>query len=297
MKVLVTGADGLVGSHLIENADTNLELITPNYEEMDVTDLNSVTQKFEESKPEVVIHFAAYTDVSASEKERDDKSGIVWRVNVEGSKNIAQASKSIGAFMIHISTDSVFSGHKNNPGPYDEDFPPEENNDLLSWYGCSKKEAEKEIQLITKNLSIVRISNPARANYEKKLDYIRKIIKLFDEGKLYPMFSDQHLTLTYINEVTVTLKSLIREKTPGIYHVSSTNLFTPFELANHVIEKARGVKESVKASSIELFLQEHGSRYPQFGGLKTEKTRNKLNLDFLKWEEAVDEIILDIKQP
>ncbi len=295
MKVLVTGADGLVGSHLIENAK-DFDFITPSYKEMDVTDYDSVVKTFEDVQPEVVIHFAAFTDVSGSEKERDDKTGLVWRVNVEGSKNIAKATKKINSFLIHISTDSVFSGHKDNPGPYPEDFPTEENPNLLSWYGWSKREAERVITDLNNNLAIVRISNPARAHYEKKLDYVRKIIALFDQGKLYPMFNDQYLTLTFINEVTKTLEVLTNQKKKGIYHVSSTNLFTPFELANIVIEKARGVKDAVKSSSIVPFLKEHGSRYPQLGGLKTEKTRQTLGLNFLTWEEAVDEITEGIKR-
>lgn len=290
MKILVTGANGLVGSHFIENYSTkekNTTILSPTQEEMDITDEKSVENFFKLHTPDIIIHFAAFTDVSKAEEQRNNKNAPCWIVNVEGTANLIRACNH-QPYFIYISTDVVFSGAKENPGTYGEDCEPEGNPNLLSWYGWTKREAEKLVLTSLKNAAILRIANPVRAKYPPKLDYVRKILKLYDTGQLYPMFVDQYLTLTYISEVTETLKVLLDKELSGIFHVSSTNVFTPFNLTTLLIEKARGVKEAIKPISVENFLKDNQSRYPQYGGLKVEKTQKILNLKFLKWEKIIE---------
>ena len=284
MNILVTGGNGLVGSHFIENYP---DVLSPPVNELDITDEKSLEKFFRLNDPEIIIHFAAFTDVTAAEEQRNNKKAPCWFVNAEGTANLIRAVHP-DTYFIYISTDVVFSGKKENPGPYSEDDSPEENLDFLSWYGWTKKEAEKLVMNNLKNAAILRISNPSRTKYAPKPDYVRKILKLYDMGKLYPMFNDQYLTLTYINEVTETLKALLAKRSTGIFHTSSVNIFTPYKLANYLIEKARGIKNAVKPNSIESFLKDSPIRYPQYGGLKVEKTQKILDLKFLKWEETIE---------
>lgn len=293
MKILITGANGLVGSHFIEhyhpNPKTAVTILSPDKNELDIVDQKSVENFFKLNKIDAIIHFAAFTDVSAAEEQRGDKKGSCWIINVEGTANLIKAIK-YQPYFIYISTDVVFSGSRKNPGPYEEGAPIEENQNLLSWYGWTKKEAEKLVANKLKNFAILRIANPVRVNYKNKLDYVRKILKLYDTGKLYPMFDDQYLTLTYINEVTESLKILLEKRLKGIYHISSTNVFTPYKLANLLIEKARGKKGFVEQTSIKNFLKDNPARYPEYGGLRVEKTQKILNLKFRSWEETVIDI-------
>lgn len=289
MKLLVTGANGLVGSYFIENYSSGGDVIlAPPLDEFDITDPKSIESYFKLNAPDAVIHFAAFTDVSLAEKQRGDKKASCWIVNVEGTANLINALNP-DSYLISISTDVVFSGKQDNPGPYAEDDQPEVNPESLSWYGWTKREAEK-IVANRSNCAILRISNPVRAVYEAKTDYVRKILKLYDENKLYPMFSDQYLTLTYINEVTKVLKILLEKRLTGIFHASSSNVFTPFKLANYLIEKARGEKNAVLPVSIEEYLKDNPSRYPQYGGLKVDKTEGALGLNFMTWEEIIEDL-------
>lgn len=286
MKILVTGGNGLVGSHFIEHYS---DVLSPSANELDITDQKSVENFFKLNRLDVIIHFAAFTDVSAAENERGNKKGLCWTVNVGGTANLIKAIK-YQPYFIYISTDVVFSGNKDNPGPYAEDFPPEQDEKLLSWYGWTKKEAENLVSNNLENWAILRISNPSRAKYGLKLDYVRKILTLFDTGKLYPLFNDQYLTLTFIDEVTESLKILLQKKLAGFFHVSSNNIFTPYKLANYLIEKTRGVKNAARPISIESFLKNNPARYPKFGGLKVEKTQQLLDLRFKSWEEAINSL-------
>ncbi len=291
MNILLTGASGLIGSHVkeyLQNKNAG-NIFAPESRDLDVTSKESVDNYFSLHIPDIIIHCAAYTDVSGGELQRNNNEGSAWKINVDGTKNIVSAVRDHDAKLIHISTDVIFSGKKDDPGPYAENHPAETNSDRVSWYGWTKAEAEKIIVDDAGKYAIVRISNPTRAIYEKKLDYVRKITAAYDQKKMLRLFDDQHLTLTFVNEVSDAIYQIIQKKTEGIFHASSSNLFTPFELGEYVLEKTRGVKNIVQKSSIEDFLKQPGnnSRYPQFGGLDVRMTEEKLGLKFRTWQEII----------
>jgi dTDP-4-dehydrorhamnose reductase len=296
MNTLVTGSTGLVGSHFVRYFNlksSEQRLLTPSEKELDITLPQAVRTSFNKFQPQIVVHFAAFTDVSVAEQERGNKQGFAWITNVEGTKNIVDACIANKSYLIHISTDVVFSGRKENPGPYEETVAIETDPDNLSWYGWTKAQAELIVSKDLPSAAIIRIANPVRSRFKNKLDYVRKIIYLYDKKKLYPMFTDQYLTLTFINEVSEVVTRLINSPKSGVYHVSSRDVFTPFELASYLLEKVRGVKNVVHKSSIEDYFRQtkNSARYPQYGGLKTEKTQKRFKIEFLSWQEVVDALI------
>lgn len=295
--ILITGGAGLVGSHFVEHllANKHEDFVSPFRQELDVTAKTAVESYFLKHKPTVVVHYAAYTDVSGAEKERGNEKGLAWRINVLGTKNITEGCRLFKVYLIYLSTDHVFSGSKENPGPYREDDEVEDDESKVSWYGWTKIQGEKIIRRNLKKYAIVRIANPVRAKFEKKLDYVRKILFLFDQGQLPPLFDDQYLTLTNINTVSAVVYQLVNDKKQGVFHVSSTDLFTPFALAEYLLGKTRGRRNNVKKTSIEAFLKKYPSRYPQFGGLDTKKTQRQLGRRFLTWKETVDVLIREGK--
>lgn len=293
-KIYVTGSNGMVGSRFLELIPNSFEVVSPEVDKLDITDKTALNSFFDKEKPDVVVHFAAYTNVSEGEKERDNKNGACYQINVEGSKNLAEASKKIGSHLIHISTDYVFSGSSNDPGPYEESHAPETDSKKLTWYGFTKAEAEREVaKILDDSFTIVRLIYPVRAKFEGKLDYIRKPLSLFDEGKLYPMFTDQQVSITYIDEACRAINKIVEGKIYGIFHASTSDTTTPYELISYVIEKARGVKDVVKPSSLDEFLKtvDNPVRYPKFGGLKVAETEKRLGIKFSTWREMVDRLI------
>ena len=297
-KILVLGADGLVGSRFTDLYHKETPTITPKVEELDITNKKAVEVYFETYKNEFhsVINFAAFTDVDGAEKEKGNEKGVVYLVNTVGAQNLAEASKAFDKYFIHISTDFVFPGTEGNPGPYPEDAKLPDDPKDVSWYGWTKALGEKRVLGVNKRASIIRISYPYRAQFAGKLDYARKILSLYDEGALYPMFSDQKMTPTFIDEAAKVFYLLLEEKKVGIYHVGSCDLTTPFEFASYVLEKARGVKGVVKEGSMKEFLKVPG-RPPRsrLGGLLTEKTRKELGITLMTWREAVNEFVSQLK--
>jgi dTDP-4-dehydrorhamnose reductase len=293
MKVLVTGSTGMVGSRFIE-LSTKYDFVTPSYPEFDLTKKESIDKVIKENNPDVIVHLAAYTDVSKAEEQRNDKNGDCWKVNVEGTKNLISSIDASKVHFIHISTDYVFSGSKDNPGPYSEDSMPEKNSDKVTWYGFTKSEAEREVNsTLGDSKTILRIIYPVRAKYDQKLDYLRKPLSLFDQGKLYPMFNDQQVSITFIDELSLVLEKIIDSKIYGVFHCSSIDTGTPFDLVSYLLKKVRNVDNVVKPSSLDEFIKNTGNsevRYPKYGGLDPQKTSKDLGIKLSSWKEIIDKL-------
>jgi dTDP-4-dehydrorhamnose reductase len=294
-KIFVTGGSGLVGSFFVENYSNKYTIVAPDYPKIDLTKKETFKNLIKREKPDVILHFAAYTDVSQAENQWGDKNGSCWQINVEGTKNLASLAKEINAHFIHISTDYVFPGSKEDPGPHKESDIPETDSSKLTWYGFSKAEAEREVnKVFGEKRTILRLVYPVRAKYPGKLDYLRKPLSLFDQGKLYSLFNDQQVTITFIDEACLVLEKIIDGKVYGNFHASTPDLSTPYELVNYLIEKARGIKDAVKHSSLDEFLKSSGNspvRYQKFGGLKVEETQKVLGIKFSPWRKVIDQLV------
>jgi dTDP-4-dehydrorhamnose reductase len=292
MKVLVTGASGLVGSKFVELCKNKYDFVTPEYPQFDLTDKNNVTQTVKSANPDVVVNFAAYTNVGEAEKQRGNKDADCYKINVTGVENLIEAVPE-NCHFIQISTDMIFPGSKEDPGPYDEDHRTIYKENELSWYGYTKNLGEKAVlKKFGDSATILRLIYPVSVKYDLKLDYLRKPLLLYDEGKLYPMFTDQQVSIAFVDEVAVALEKIIDGNFKGIFHASSRDTSTPFELVSYMIEKARGKKDVVKGISIDDFLKgvDNPVRYPKFGGLKVEKTEKKLGIKFSSWRQIVDKL-------
>lgn len=292
--ILVTGASGLVGSRFVELTSSKYTILSPNHEELDITSRKSVDNFFDNhSEINTVVNFAAFTNVDAAEKERGDENELCWKINVEGPKNLSEACRDKNIFLVHISTDFVFRGDEKYPGPYAEDSKLPESSEGIGWYGWTKLMAEKEINKLGGKFSIVRIAYPFRAGlYETKLDWARNNIKLFNEGKLYPLFTDQIQSVLFIDYLVEPLSKIIDDELTGVFHIVSSDTTTPFEIGSYLLERYTGKKVEIQKGSMEEFLKAPG-RTPRsiFGGLKTEKTQETLGMKFKTWKEAVDKFV------
>jgi dTDP-4-dehydrorhamnose reductase len=286
-KVLLVGSSGLVGSRFVEMVK-DFDLITPDSQQLNLTDLNSVQKFLDNENPDWVINFAAFTDVNAAEEQTGDMDGLAWKINVGGVENLLSAFKSKN--IIQISTDMVFPGDLSKPGPYNEDDTPPNTNEKLTWYGWTKNRAESLIQ--ERGGTILRIIYPVRSNFDKKLDYIRGALKKYADGKMYPLFNDQQIAISYIDEVSEALKKIIESDSHGVFHAASDTT-TPYDLICRVVDQLGEDSSSIQSASIHDFLknQKNPNRYPVYGGLKTHETEEKLDIHFSSWQTVIDFLI------
>lgn len=295
--ILVTGSEGLVGSRFVEISELKGQLHAPRQVELDITNKAEIKAVISSYDFCAVVHFAAFTDVGRAEEERDNKDGDCWQINVEGTRNLVEAVEPFKdkIHFVHISTDSVFSGGSVDPGPYKENHPPEKDLAKMTWYGFTKARGEMLVnEILGDSATILRINYPVRVTFENKLDYLRKHLALYDEGKLYPLFTDQQFSITYIDEACMVIDKIIKEGQKGIFHAASSDITTPFKLISYLIEKTRDKKDAVMKTNLKEYLLKTKSpsyRYPKFGGLSIRSTEEKLGMKFSTWEEIVDKLV------
>src|SRR3990170_4281352 len=213
-NLIVTGLSGLVGSRIEELLSDrfsfqNLDLSTG----VDLTDKASVKNAMGKANGEVVVHLAAYTNVDEAHHQMGDKNGACYKVNVLGTRHVAQYAAERERYLIHISTDFVFDGKKRDP--YTETDRPHP----IEWYGQTKYWAEQEVQKAGGSFAILRIAFPFRTDYKLKPDLVRTILEKLKTGTLYPMFADQIITPTFVDDIAKALGTIIQKRPRGIYHV------------------------------------------------------------------------------
>lgn len=292
--LVVLGASGLVGSRLTEL--TGARGMTS--ADVDIRDRDGVMRALEPMAGMHVVNCAAYTDVDGAEKQRMQKLGTVWQINVVGAQNVAEACKEHGIFMIHVSTDFVFPGTVQRPGPYKETAALPKHPDNIGWYGWTKRMAEKVVMDVNPDSAVVRISYPYGPHSAQKPDFAGRFLIRYDKGQLVgprdsdtmTVFGDQIITPTYIDEAVKAISKIAERRVSGIYHVASRNGCAPHEFARQLIKLTRGDDQIPKRGSMSDFLERDDvAPRPQFGGLNTQLTRKRLGIRLMTWKEALQE--------
>lgn len=292
-KVLVIGGSGMVASRVIDLIKDTIEITSVDQNTIDITDYNAVKNYFDKNIFDAVINFAAITNVDESEKDRGNENGITWKLNFDAVNNLAEVCKNKNIFFVHISTDFIFKGSEDSKGPYAEDVKRPSNPDGIGWYGWTKNRAEKVVEETGGKFAIIRYGYPFRAaKFEIKSDWARNLIKLYNEQKLYPLFADQVQGVLLIDELAEPLVKIINNELQGVFHISSRDVGTPYEIGKYLLEKYSGKTVEIKKGSMTEFLKGEGrTPRPIYGGLKTELTQKRLGLTFKTWREMVDEFI------
>lgn len=281
----VIGASSMIGSQFCDQAKADFELVRADRSEVDITRKDLLLKFFKNNNFGWAILFAATTDVTGSEKERDNKNGPTWQVNVGGTRNVAQMCEIHNRALVFISTDFVFDG---SSGPYKEDDPTGPNLRKVSWYGITKIEGEKIVAQVANHI-ILRISYPYSGRDTGKEDLILRIIRRYQRGELYPMYTDQTITPTYIPDIEPALSLLIAKHFKGIIHLASPQEVTQYEFAKYLIDKshAKGPKPLAAKSILEDQKSQNFVPRPKDGGLVVDKIRN-LGFEPTDWKEGIN---------
>lgn len=232
-KILITGAQGLLGSAIVKAAQ-GYEVYATDFKDLDITEVNKVKARLRKVKPQIVIHVAAYTDVDGCEKNPQ----IAYRVNVDGTRNIAQACCEVGAKLIFISTDYVFDGNKNTPYREEDEVNP------LGVYGKTKAEAEEIVCNLVPQHLIVRSSFLFGKG---KKGFVEAIIEQAKKNKTVKVVCDKYGTPTYVNDLAAAIIGLAEPIVKDKFHFSEKNIlhitnsgFCPWiEYAQKAIEFAQ----------------------------------------------------------
>ncbi|OYW18241.1 MAG: dTDP-4-dehydrorhamnose reductase [Sphingobacteriales bacterium 12-47-4] len=280
MKILVTGANGLLGQYLVkqlllagyavvatgkgENRHP-VEALNPFvYYDMDILDEPTVNLVMEKERPDVVVHAAAMTQVDDCEKDTERAEAV----NVKGTAQVLVNAEAISAQFIYVSTDFVFDGEKGMYIETDECNP-------VNFYGFTKLQAEAITETSTIPFAIVRTclvyGQPLHGKRSNIFSWVKSSL---ESGQMIRVVDDQWRTPTYVEDLAAGIVLIIQQKATGTYHLSGEEGMSPFGFACRVAAHFGLNPSLIERVTADTFTQP--GRRPPKTGFVIQKAKSEL---------------------
>lgn len=276
MKILITGAKGMLAQAVREKFEKENELILTDVQDLDITNEQAVKDFVASVKPDYIINCAAYTAVDKAEENEE----LAEKINADGPKNLALAAKENNAILVHISTDYVFPGDLDVEKAYTE----EDATGPVTAYGRTKLHGE---QAIANNCDKYYIFRTAWLYGEGK-NFVRTMLTLSETRDEISVVCDQHGSPTYTEDLTSIIYQAIEKKIPfGIYHSTNQEFTTWSEFTKKIFELSN---ISTKVNPITS--EEYSKQYPTSANRpkNSQLSKNKLlsnGIEIPNWEDAL----------
>ncbi len=288
VRVLVTGASGLLGSKLVA------ELVSRGYEVVAIHNRNPVMLEHEKlvkiklditnrtlledlilrARPDVIIHCAAYTDVDGCERDKE----WAWRVNVEATRSIVRAARVVRSYLIYVSTDYVFDGEK---GMYREDDVP----NPVNYYGLTKLIGEELVRASDLLYTIVRPSAIYGVGGSKK-SFAEYVAEKLSRGERVRALVDQFVSPTHNTLLAKTIVEIVEMRPMGTIHVAGERM-SRYEFAIR-IAKALGLPTELIEEARMEEMRHWIAKRPRDSSLDTSKARALFRTRFFDTDLALD---------
>ncbi len=281
---MIIGASGKVGKEIfkiLKNKDnkSTYDVFGTYYtnqieglEQLDITNLSAVEKVLEKINPSVLIHTAAITYPLRCEENRE----LAWKINVEGTKNLAQCCMKNNCKMVFISSDNVFDG-KN--GPFDET----QKTNPLNYYGETKVESEKIVSE-TDDYLIIRTAwvNDVGPNSHS---FIMQVINSLQNNNIFNAPVDQFGHPTYSNNLAEIIIELVKNNSEGVFHVTGSTYVDRFHFAKKIAKAFCLNPEMVHKTTTNLH-QSHTR--PMEANMKLDKLKSVISTKVLSLDEQLD---------
>ncbi|TAE23854.1 MAG: NAD(P)-dependent oxidoreductase [Cytophagales bacterium] len=290
MRILITGANGLLGQKLVGllAPDPDIHLIATargdnrlpfsegyTYRSMDITNRQQVLNVLSETQPDAVIHGAAMTDVDKCELQKDD----CWLQNVTAVEHIVEACAQTGAFLCHVSTDFIFDGAA---GPYDE----QAEGNPISFYGWSKYAAETVVRRSPVRWGIARtVLVYGIAHDMSRSNIILWVKKSLEDGKNIRVVTDQFRSPTLAEDLAAGCSLIAKQQAEGIFNISGKEVLTPYEMAIQTADYFGLDKSFITQADGSTFTQT--ARRPPRTGFIIDKARTVLGYNPHSFAEGI----------
>ena len=294
MKVLLTGANGLLGRHLVKKlAEKGYEVIATakgeskinsigngkvKFLSLDITDGAAVNKLMNEVKPDVLLHTAAMTQVDECELNKID----CWNTNVTATRFLIDSAKETKSRIIFISTDFVFDGLH---GPYKEEDEP----NPVNYYGSTKLAAEKAVIQSGLDWAIVRtvlvVGNTEDGQRQNILTWVKEKL---EKGETIKVVDDQVRTPTYVEDLADGIILILEKKSKGIFHIAGKDTLTPYQIAWQTAEFLKLNSKLIEKSDASNFTQ--AALRPPTTGFKIDKAKKELSYQPHSFNEILKEV-------
>lgn len=296
MKLFVTGANGLLGQHLIRQLVNEGKFVLHasgkgpsrlpyghengvTYHELDLTDFKQSQALIEKISPHIIIHAAAMTQPNECVANKT----ACWKTNVGATRALLKAAQKTKSYFIYISTDFVFDGQN---GPYDEQATPNPVND----YGESKLLAEEMVEMSGLHWAIVRTV----LVYGGKVpggrpNFIQWVKDQLTAGKKIQVVDDQLRTPTYVEDLAKGIVLVLLKHAKGFFHISGREMCSPYQLAVLVANSAALDSSLIEKVTADTFKEP--ARRPLKTGFIITKAVKELGFVPVKLEDGVKRVL------
>ncbi|MEO9494312.1 MAG: dTDP-4-dehydrorhamnose reductase [Vibrio splendidus] len=288
MRVLITGCYGQVGSCLTKQlvSHENTQVLALDREHLNITNQDAVNAAVAEFGPTIIINAAAHTAVDKAEEEME----LSYAINRDGPKYLAEAAQSVGAVILHISTDYVFEGNK--VGEYTESDP----TNPKGVYGESKLAGEIAVAQACDKHIILRT---AWVFGENGNNFVKTMLRLGENRDVLSIVGDQFGGPTYAGDIANALIRIAQSITQGdaieygVYHYSGLPHVSWFDFADAIFDIA--VEQEVLANkpsltSITTEQYPTPAKRPSNSRLSTEKITQSFSVKASDWKAALNNI-------
>lgn len=280
MRILVTGAAGMLGHALVPVLQEDHEVVELTRQDCDLCDQDAVWETFRRQKPEMVFHLAAFANVDGC--ELDPEKAKAW--NELATLNVAKAAKHIDAAVLYTSTDYVFDGRATSP------YAEEAQTNPLNVYGRTKLMGERHVGDMVERSFIIRTSwlyGPGGKNF------VSTILRLASEKSELRVVSDQRGSPTYTKHLAKKLAELAMTREYGTYHVTAEGNCTWYEFARKIVELGGPTGTQV----LPISTPESGRPAPRPAYSVLANNRlSSLDIGLLpRWEEGLESYLAEIR--
>lgn len=278
MRILIIGANGLLGCDLVEGWPGD-DIIPATSRDADIREISQVRKLVNREHPDWIILTAGYTDVDGSERDPD----TAFAVNRDGTRNVSVVARELGARLCYLSTDYVFDGASNRP------YEPEDPIHPLNVYAASKAAGEKAVQEEGGHWLIARTSWLFGAS---KSCFPEKILMAADSAPELKVVADQIGSPTYTKDLAMAIRRLVRADAHGTLHITNLGSCSWFEFAKETL-RLTGVRTPVTPiTSIEAG---RPARRPAYSVLSPSALA-AYGIALRGWQEALAAYLAGLKQ-
>lgn len=287
MKILVTGANGMLAKEVKERFQKENEVIATDVSELDITNEEKVFEYINNLKPDYIINCAAYTAVDKAE----DNYELADRINGDGPANLAKAAKSADSILVHVSTDYVFGGDLDVSKDYKEEDP----KAPVTAYGKTKLHGEQEIE---KNTDKYYIFRTAWLYGIGGNNFVKTMTQLGSSRDELNVVSDQHGSPTYAKDLTEIIYQAIEKKIPyGIYNATNQGYTTWYDFTKTILE-LQGITCKVNPVTTEEYIEMMKIKQAKrpFNSQLSKDKLLKLGVKIPDWKDGLERYLKEVEE-
>ena len=287
MKILVTGANGMLAKEVKEKFQKGNEVIATDVAELDITNEKMVYDVITEMKPDYIINCAAYTAVDKAEENYE----LADKINGDGPRNLAKAAKAAGSKLVHISTDYVFGGDLDLSKDYDED----DKKEPVTVYGITKLHGEQGIE---ENMDEFYIFRTAWLYGIGGNNFVKTMTKLGTTRDEINVVSDQHGSPTYAKDLADIIYQAIEKKIPyGIYNATNQGYTTWYDFTKEIL-KEQGIECKVNPVTTEEYIDMMKITQAKrpFNSQLSKNKLLKLGIQIPEWKDGLKRYLKEEKE-